>query len=367
MSERSKALKNNMNGWDTSLDLIRIVAFLSVLFVHFFYRAGFYKRVMIGERAYISLLIRTLFMDCIPLFLLLTGYLMNQKKASVKYYKGLLKILFMYVLAGICCQIFSYLREPVSFKTIIASFLSFDAAPYAWYVEMYIGLFLLIPFLNLAWNALPNKKAKLGLVITMLVLTSLPFLLRAEFKFIPVYWYSVYPVSYYFVGAYLSEFPPKIKKRYLLLLLAAHVLLTGSNIFWRNYGIKFAGKWTNWADIRNLITGVLVFLLLKGIHTENWNLKFRKFLRYLGSLTFGAYLVSWIFDTICYGYMRERIPELGIHFEYMFLIVPVVAVCSLLLSALLNLINKYLLRGADWCISKIQNSYRKHREKATVK
>ena len=96
---------------------------------------------------------------------------------------------------------------------------------------MYIGLFLLIPFLNLIYNNLGSKKHKIVLICTMLFLTSLPTIVniynfRLGFsadmffndgelrnKILPFWWKSMYPVTYYFIGAYFSEYKPKIDRK----------------------------------------------------------------------------------------------------------------------------------------------------------
>lgn len=58
---------------DTGLDVTRILAFLSVISVHFFIGAEFYKNQVVGEKMYVMTMIRTLSMTCVPLFMLLTG------------------------------------------------------------------------------------------------------------------------------------------------------------------------------------------------------------------------------------------------------------------------------------------------------
>ena len=60
---------------DLGLDYTRILAFLLVVTVHFFLHSGFYGNAMQGEKMYIMTAIRTLCMSCVPLFLLLTGFL----------------------------------------------------------------------------------------------------------------------------------------------------------------------------------------------------------------------------------------------------------------------------------------------------
>ena len=54
--------------------------------------------------------------------------------------------------------------------------LDFTGANYSWYIEMYIGLFLIAPFLNLAYNKLNSQKQKRILVITFVAISILPTL-----------------------------------------------------------------------------------------------------------------------------------------------------------------------------------------------
>ena len=41
-----------------------------------------------------------------------------------------------------------------------ARFLNYEVIPYGWYIEMYICLFLLIPFLNLIYKCLDTQRKK---------------------------------------------------------------------------------------------------------------------------------------------------------------------------------------------------------------
>ena len=111
-------------------------------------------------------------MICVPLFIILTGYLMSSKKWSGKYYLGIVKTLGIYVLASILCIIYKVhvLNTEITVKNAIFSILDFTGANYSWYIEMYIGLFLLIPFLNAMLRGLETRKAKLALVLTLISL-----------------------------------------------------------------------------------------------------------------------------------------------------------------------------------------------------
>ena len=61
------------------LDLIRCIAVFEVISVHFFLNNGFYNQT-ICKSLFSQVCFRTLFMTCVPLFMILTGYLMNKKE-----------------------------------------------------------------------------------------------------------------------------------------------------------------------------------------------------------------------------------------------------------------------------------------------
>ena len=233
-----------LSGRNSAMDIIRIVAVFCVISVHFFLHNGFYSEPVQGLPMYIMVLMRTMFTVCVPLFIILTGYLMSKKTLSKSYYKGIVKTLITFVLATIVCMVFKsvYSNEPFTIKTLIFSTLDFTGANYSWYVEMYIGLFLIIPFLNLAYNGLKSKKHKQVLVLTFIVITILPSLFNIfnfdtvswwaspassdEFaKLIPSWWIGFYPVTYYFTGCYIREYGFKIPTKSLIVLFIILVKL----------------------------------------------------------------------------------------------------------------------------------------------
>ena len=342
---KKKLKTNNKIKWDSSLDIIRIFAFISVISVHFFAYSEFYTEPVLGKRMFLMVMLRTFFMCCVPLFMVLTGYLMNNKKISKDYYKGIFRVIIIYLLASICCLLFSMHTSPITFKDAILKLLDFTGAPYAWYIEMYLGLYLIIPFLNLAYHNLDSKKHKQVLVVTLIILTSLPYIFNNHVKIFPAWWINIYPISYYFIGAYLSEYFPKVKFKTLFLLLIVHILGIGFFIYHRSYGNTFdVSGWGEWGALTNVITTVLVFMILKKIKTDNWNIKAKKIIKYIASLCLGAYLVSWIFDTLFYPSLLEKVPSMVQRLKYMGVIVPLIILCSLLLSVIITFISKLVLK-----------------------
>lgn len=351
----------NLTNRESSLDIIRIVALFSVISVHFYWHSGFNNEEVAGIEMYILCLMKALFSVCVPLFISLTGYLMCNKKLCKQYYKGIRKTLIIYVLASIACVIYCFFANAplLNIIEVVFSILNFSAAPYAWYIELYIGLFLLIPFLNLIYNNLRSKKQKQALLLTLIILTILPSLFNiyrpfdlswwihpsssnVYQKIIPSWWINIYPLTYYFSGAYLREFGIKFKTKTLVILFAISVFLFGSFNFYRSYGGKYANEGYNEVyGFEAYILTILLFEILRRIKANNMSIKFRAVLKYLSDLVLGAYLVSYIFDDFFYyNFLNKYVPVMTDRLPYYFLIVPCVFICSLLLSAILNLIVK---------------------------
>ena len=58
------------------IDLVKCVAVLSVISVYFFANTGFYGKNIWNFNTYLMVFFRTLFMICVPLFMITIGYFM---------------------------------------------------------------------------------------------------------------------------------------------------------------------------------------------------------------------------------------------------------------------------------------------------
>ena len=370
--------KRNMNA-----DLIRCVATYSVISVHFLLNSGFYYFPTVGTDMYIMSLMRACFMVCVPLFMILTGYLMWQKKLTKGYYKGLWKTVEIYVLASIACLLFKkYVQgEDVTLQSAVLAILDFSGANYAWYIEMYIGLFLIIPFLNGAYHSFEEtgkersvdaadcgenaediknegKRRKQILVLTMIFMTMLPKILNnfdfvtegwwlspslstTYTKLIPSFFTGMYPITYYFIGMYLREYGCDLPRLANILLFVLTVFIFGSYNFYRSDGQDFVwGSNSTWGG-ENLITATLLFIFLLHLHPDRWWWPIRKALVQISRVSLGLYLLSWIFDKIIYADFLERVPDVLERWKYYPAVVLTVFACALTASLLM-----YLLRDA---------------------
>lgn len=403
---------------DSSMDLIRIVAVFLVMSVHFLYHTytnnpavggtdGFYHltveglgpvegvvqaiaqgnpELLHGPLFFLMIFMKTLFSACVPLFMILTGYLLSGKTLSRKYYKGIRKILIIFVLASIACMFFKSIHDvkgardafyrfdlPAMFEEIaktgkygikeyILSIFDYSGANYSWYVEMYIGLFLMAPFLNLAYHKLGSKRKKQVLVGTFVFLMILPSLFNifqftsAEWwlspaksgtyqKLIPAFWVGAYPVAFYFTGMYIREYGVKLKTRSMAALLCILLFLFTAFNFYRSYGEKFqSGAWIYWYGFQPYVVAVLLFVLLSRVRANNWNPAVRTVLWKVSDLTFGMYLLSFIFDKLIYTELNKHFLSIFDKVPFYFLTVPLCFVCSLTASFIVTAAAKGLMK-----------------------
>ena len=352
--------KRNLNA-----DLIRCVAVFSVISVHFLLNGGFYKQEVCGIPMLVMCMYRSFFMTCVPLFLILTGYLMGQKKLSKGYYKGLWKTIEIYLLASIACLLFKKFvqEEDITIYSGLLSILAFKGANYAWYIEMYIGLFCLIPFLNLIWQGLEDQRQRKILVLTMIGLTMLPKMLNnfnlvelswwlhpAESdkynKLVPSFFTAMYPITYYFIGRYLREYDWQISRKKNLALLLMAVAVFGTYNYYRSYGGSFIwGSNSTWGG-ENLITATLWFNLMLHLHPDRWPHFLQESMIYLSKISLGVYLISWIFDKIVYQvYLIPYVSDITARFKFYPLVVGAVFLASVGAASVLYLIRDGLHAG----------------------
>ena len=88
------------------MDIVRCTALFCVVSVHFFLNSGFYDETVSGWRMYLMTMLRTGFMICVPLFMVLSGYLMLHKKAEKSYFMKIGRTLVIYLLASFCCGLY---------------------------------------------------------------------------------------------------------------------------------------------------------------------------------------------------------------------------------------------------------------------
>ena len=321
------------------IDLLKALAVIMVISVHFFLNNGFYDVNVKGTGMFISVILRWIFYIGVPLFIIITGYLNTNKKFSKEYYKKLNKILISYVFISCICILFRicYFHEHMRKLKWIISVFDFTADGYSWYVEMYIGLFLLIPFLNILYKELETKKNKqmliaiLGLLVSVQPLINYLHINDIKLELIPDWWTGIYPLIYYFIGCYIKEYQIKINKIKGLIIFIGIILVESIVSYLYNYNSIFSWDFIGgYGSLQVIIISIIVFLLLYNIECNNKIIK--KIFSKISNLSLDIYLFSYIVDSIVYNKLGKKLNSPVEYLKYFIIIVPVVFITSFILS-----------------------------------
>lgn len=318
------------------IDILKTLAVVFVVCVHFFMKTYYYKTPVDNSIMFLQSYLRWIFVTSVPLFLLCTGYLEWKKEAGAEYYRKIFRVVIPYALISIICIFWNiaFFDKSIGFREGIYSIFNFSADSYSWYVNMYIGLFFLIPVFNYAIKALDRKR--LGYVIISLVFIIAapsffnPILkLHPDFRFIyfPDWWKGIYPVMYYFVGAYISKYRPTVKKSVCIAVIAGVPSLQTLLQMYLN-SVKFDNwRFTDYSNILTLVLSTSIFLLLYQVDIKHNAPK--KIFRKISSLTLEIYLLSNLTDKGIYGHFKEnvfpqneKLPQNEVFLKYFLIIVP---------------------------------------------
>lgn len=333
--------KRNLN-----LDIIRTAAIFFVLTVHFYDSSGFPADTMAGAADFIKLCGWFITHSCVPMFLMLSGWLCCKKELSVRYYMSFLRILLIYLICSAACLVFRalYMHEELGLRYIFGSVVNFYACGYAWYVMLYFGLFLLIPFLNIIYNSLDSRNKKLLLICTFFSLSILPSLLNQFIQLYSIWWTRLYPICYYFIGAYFSEYRPRLSGiKNLLLLIAAVLAFSLFDLFF--YGQKAQAMIAvAYENYQVFIVSLLLFMLLLCIPARKIPEGLGRGFAFVSEMSFTVYLISWIPDGVIYPILKAACPVSGERFAWILPCVLLSLLSSLLLAWFIDLLYKPLDR-----------------------
>lgn len=283
---------------ESGVDLFRCLGMLFVTGLHAFLYNGFYYETQTGIHMWAADTFRWLFFGCNGMFMLLTGYLKSAKPVGKGYYKGLATFLVGYLLTCVIsypirhfllgdeAELFVWLERCVTFSN------------YAWYLEMYIGLLLISPVINLALERLEKPRDLLWLMGTMVVLTALPSL--TPLHLLPDYWTGLYPLTYYVIGAVIRKGKPNIPSWLALLGAAATAMIMGGLSLMTAKGGVFADGFAQ-GGYGGCLTTVMVSLLFLGIYRLRIGPGLGRVLAWMSGGVFEGYILSRLLDVWIYG------------------------------------------------------------------
>lgn len=285
-----EAEKPNTGGRNTGLDLLRAFAVLMVITCHYTLSIGFADTpVQLTPYWWHLSMARWLAQTGVPLFMMLSGYFLLSHRYDRRHFSSFVHFLRNYFIIALLFL----LKNRITTPDVLKQFVNLN---YLWYINMYFGLALIAPALNAVVEGL-SRDAFFLLLGILFVLSSLGTVFGEWFT---SYWFGLYPLLYYGIGAGIRRYSVSAERKLPLLVILSAVLVLQSartcfgdvgGVFnwYRNYG----GYSNAYNAVPTVMGTTALFLLCKDISVKNGFLA--GCLRQISSQSLEVYLLVCLF------------------------------------------------------------------------
>jgi surface polysaccharide O-acyltransferase-like enzyme len=338
---------------ETGLDLLRCFATFLVVLGHSYMSNGYTITPQVGVSMWLAGSFQLMGRCSVGIFLMLTGYLQGRKTDWRACYRGLPSVLMSYLIASvICIPIRHFVFGDIqSWTTWAQRFFAYGGAYYGWYVEIYVGLTLLTPFLNVGLKHLSDKQL-LGFSAVLLFLSALPGL--TPWTVVPPFFVNLYPISYYVLGVIVRRIQPKIKPIFGLLAALTSALIMGAVTVLSTDGYFPQAMTWSFGDLGMVIVSAGLFIGLYRVKLPQW---LGRVFAFLASGCFGAYLLSHLLDATCYKWIIPWKQKGWFLLIFLCITVPIYIV-SLFMGIGLDRLSSLLLKPINKAVAALPRLWR---------
>lgn len=294
--------RNNSESRNYSLDLLRIVCMLMIVFMHM--QTHGHIEQLWHDANYINLVMRwmTIVSSCaVNIFVMISGYYLSNR-GGVKP-SSLIKTIFqVFFYSWIICALLLFTKNisPLS-EDFIKSLCPISFRKY-WFATSYVGLCLISPFINNSLK-LMNKKQHLALIILLLIMmTVVPDIIPGSSAFNVDSGYSiVWFVVLYIIASYIRKYidVKRIpgKKCTIVFFICSIIVLISTvilTVLKEKYSfiskVLFETYYCRYNSIFIVIESCCLFLAFLKIRiAKNWMIRC---ICFFAPLSFGVYLIS---------------------------------------------------------------------------
>lgn len=315
-------VKKRYNG----IDVLKILGVFLVCVLHFYLNYGYSNVKITGYINILEIAIRYIAFSCIGIFVMCSGYLLSNKKPTKKYFLGVLKFFFVYAFIYSIFYFGTHKLHSMSFVDFFGQLLSMNTG-YFWYVQFYICLYLLIPYLNMIIKKL-DKKQFLYFIGILIFITALPIYMESvppletlKIIRVPRIAICLWPATFYFIGAYFKKFNPKFSKRKTAFILICTLVFIACLSFTYSKGgsAKFVGS-GKYGNLISVIITTCIFNIFYNINIKNF---LSKCFEFCASFTYEIYLCLCISDIFTRKIMNTLVKSGTFQYRYI-LIEPII-------------------------------------------
>lgn len=315
-----------INTRDIWVDYLRVIAMIAVVITHT--SVTVFKNVEFSTwNWWLANTINTLSRFAVPMFVMISGYLVLSKDMSVKefYTKKSVRIIppiLFWSLFYVCLT--HYLNNNIDIVSILKTtifelFIKGKTAPHLWYLSMFICLMAIAPFVNKLMLGKQLSKPDLWYLIGVIVLLALfseVAILSNHIMGQGISWFKEFPwfVGYFVLGYILGNNRLTLNfKPYLLVIISSIIIMLTLYV---NYLLVFTlNIKKDWLILNNV--GILNLIITSTIFYSFYSIRNKcvdfKGLKTLANASFGVYFIHpffmVLFDQTAYFNIISSSPE----------------------------------------------------------
>ena len=322
-----------------SFDILRVVSMCMVIIVHV---ANVYSRSygIIGDDSFvISLGFNTISRISVPIFLMISGaLLLDRKFDKTKYFKRLIKFLFLIIVWDIIYLVWEWLYLGITYDHL-ERLLFEPYRAHLWYLYTILVLYAIQPLLKLLLDK-SNNAIKYIVLMIWFTLSSLSIVNSTLASIFTIFSY----IGFFIIGKYLYDFIKNNNlKKYNTLWILIIILCVISSIY-LNYSfshryIRFYNLFFAYRTPFIILSSVSFYILVVSNYTRNM---VPKVIETLSDVSFGVYLIHGLFlDVTIKIFNYQRINAL-IGIPAFFLIILIFSTTSVLVIKKIKIVHKII-------------------------
>ena len=289
MSTNTNTLKKERN---SSIELLRIISMIMIIFFHFAYHGGFewvdnsvslphfwYNLLSMGGKIGVDV------------FVMISGYFLSKSKSGINFLKVVkfwLQLIFYSVSIYITCSLTGIID--FNAKEMVYNLLPIITEKW-WFASTYFVLFIIHPFINIFLDSIDKRTHKKLLLILILIWSIIPTFTNKPFLGNDLTWF----ITLYCISGYIGKYGLNARlthKQYLISTFAFFTIsyltsfiftVAGTKIALLNNYITYFYKAESVTTLLISVSLFMTFITLK-VKQNNW-------INILGSATFGVYLI----------------------------------------------------------------------------
>ena len=296
------------NEREIAFDIARTIAMVMVIIIHV---SNVYSRSfgIIGNKSFIiSLIFNTICRISVPIFLMISGALLLDRKFQLtKYWKRIVKFIILIVVWDSIYLIWEYLYLGTTYNQLYR--LLFEPLrAHLWFLYTILILYIVQPLLRIIMNK-SKKSIKILLLLVWLFFSTTSMLNHTLAEYFTIFSY----MGFFIIGKYLYEFAKTkdIKKYNIPLIISMIGLFTISIILNYQSSHKYNMFYNLYFAYRTpfiMFSSFAFFLLLVGNYHKT---KENNIIMKCSDLSLGVYLIHGIFlDITVKTFIYQAIPSL---------------------------------------------------------